>query len=127
MQLQDIAQVVRSKNAGPRRFTLDIIFRNDGDYQRAVQSKALTAARLASLYGVAAEAISVINCPLSRATNVVVPWPVHVCDAGDRNVYTARNNTHRCWRVRLVDMSASTRILGRFAKSGRSDSGWAIR
>jgi len=28
MQLQDFAQVVRSKNAGPRRFTLDIIFRS---------------------------------------------------------------------------------------------------
>ena len=33
---------------------------------------------------------------------------------------TARNNTHGCWRVRL-DMSASARILDRFAKSGRSD------
>ena len=28
MQLQDFAQVVRSKNAGPRRFTLDVIFRS---------------------------------------------------------------------------------------------------
>jgi hypothetical protein len=31
MQLQDFAQVVRSKNAGPRRFTLDVIFRSDAD------------------------------------------------------------------------------------------------
>ena len=93
MQLQDFIQVVCSKNAGPRRFTLDIIFRNNADYQRATQSKALTAARLVPLYGVAAEAISVINCPLSRATNVVVPWPVHVRDAGDRNVYGAQQHT----------------------------------
>src|SRR6266852_2740389 len=35
MQLQDLAQVVRSKNAGPRRITLDVIFRSDADYQRA--------------------------------------------------------------------------------------------
>jgi hypothetical protein len=42
MLLQDFAQVVRSKNAGPRRFTLDVIFRNDADYQRAAQSEALT-------------------------------------------------------------------------------------
>jgi hypothetical protein len=32
MQLQDFTRVERSKNAGPRRFTLDIIFRNDADY-----------------------------------------------------------------------------------------------
>jgi hypothetical protein len=37
MKLQDFAQVVRSKNVGPRRFTLDIIFRDDADYQRAVR------------------------------------------------------------------------------------------
>ena len=35
MQLQDLAQVVRSKNAGPRRITLDVIFRSDVEYQRA--------------------------------------------------------------------------------------------
>ena len=43
MQLQDLAQVVRSKNAGPRRITLDVIFRTDVEYQRAAQSGALTA------------------------------------------------------------------------------------
>ena len=42
MQLQDFIQVVCRKNAGPRRFTLDIILCNDADYQRASQSKALT-------------------------------------------------------------------------------------
>ena len=93
MQLQDIAQVVRSKNAGPRRFTLDIIFRNDGDYQRAVQSKALTATTLAPLYGVAAEAISVINYPLGRAIKIVVPRQIMSGDPGDRDVYGAQQHT----------------------------------
>jgi hypothetical protein len=93
MQLQDLAQVVRSKNAGPRRFTLDIIFRNDVDYQRAVQSEALTAARLAPLYGVAAEAISVISYPLGRAIKIVVPRQIMSGDPGDRDVYGAQQHT----------------------------------
>src|SRR6516162_4239818 len=93
MQLQDIAQVVRSKNAGPRRFTLDIIFRNDVDYQRAVQSKALTATTLAPLYGVAADAISVINYPLGRAIKIVVPRQIMSGDLGDRDVYGAQQHT----------------------------------
>jgi hypothetical protein len=66
MQLQDFAQVVRSKNAGPRRFTLDVIFRSDADYQRAAQSEALSAEKTAPLYGVAADAVTVINYPLGR-------------------------------------------------------------
>src|SRR5262245_56055356 len=57
MQLQDLAQVVRSKNAGPRRITLDVIFHSDADYQRVTQSKALIAEKIAPLYGVAVDAV----------------------------------------------------------------------
>jgi hypothetical protein len=73
MQLQDFAQVVRSKNAGPRRFTLDVIFRSDWDYQGATQSEALTAEKIAPLYGVPASAVQVINYPLGRAIKIVIP------------------------------------------------------
>ena len=38
MKLSDIAQVIRSKNAGPRRLTLDVMFASDADYQRVAQS-----------------------------------------------------------------------------------------
>jgi hypothetical protein len=97
MQLQDFAQVVRSKNAGPRRLTLDIIFSNDADYQRAAQSNALTAARLAPLYGVAAETISVIHYPLGRAIKIVVPRQIMSGDPGDRDVYGAQQHTPLLW------------------------------
>ena len=83
MQLQDFAQVVRSKNAGPRRFVLDIIFRSDAHYQRAAQSEALTAKRIAPLYGVA----------LGRAIKIVVPRQVMSGDPGDRDVYGAQQHT----------------------------------
>jgi Domain of unknown function (DUF4387) len=49
MQLSDIAQVIRSKNAGPRRLTLDLMFANDADYQRVVQSPALRPSTIAAL------------------------------------------------------------------------------
>jgi hypothetical protein len=91
MQLQDFTRVERSKNAGPRRFTLDIIFRNDADYQRAAQSQALTAARLAPLYGVAAEAISDISYPLGRTIKIAVPRMSG--DPGDQDVYSAQQHT----------------------------------
>ena len=93
MKLQDFAQVVRSKNAGPRRFTLDIIFRDDADYKRAVQSEALTPGKIAPLYGVAANAVAVINYPLGRAIKVVVPRKIMSGDPGDRDVYGAQQHT----------------------------------
>jgi hypothetical protein len=90
MKLQDFAQVVRSKNAGPRRFTLDVIFRSDADYQRAVQSEALTAAKLAPLYGVPTSDVKVINYPLGRAIKIDIPRRIMSGDPGDRDVYGAQ-------------------------------------
>ena len=93
MQLQDFAQVVRSKNAGPRRFTLDVIFRSDPDYQRAAQSEALTAEKIARLYGVPASDVRVINYPLGHATKIVIPRRIMSGDPGDRDVYGAQQHT----------------------------------
>jgi Domain of unknown function (DUF4387) len=93
MKLQDVAQVVRSKNAGPRRLTLDIIFRDDADYQRAVQSEALKPEKIAPLYDVAANTVTVINYPLGRAIKVVVPRKIMSGDPGDRDVYGAQQHT----------------------------------
>ena len=93
MQLQDLAQVVRSKNAGPRRITLDVIFRSDADYQRATQSEALIAEKIAPLYGVAVDAVTVINYPLGRAIKIVVARRIMSGDASDRDVYGAQQHT----------------------------------
>ena len=93
MQLQDLAHVVRSKNAGPRRITLDVIFHSDVDYQRAAQSGALTAEKVAPLYGVAVNWVTVINYPLGRAIKILVPRPIMSGDLGDRDVYGAQQHT----------------------------------
>ncbi len=92
MQLQDLAQVIRSKNAGPLRLTFDIMFRNDDDYRRAMQSPALTAARIGALYGVPDTSIEVIAYPLGRAVKIVLPRPLTAGDPGDRDVYGAQQH-----------------------------------
>jgi len=53
MKLEDIASVIRSKNAGPRALTLDVMFADDAVYARAAQSPALPCRRrlLAAIYG----------------------------------------------------------------------------
>src|SRR5262249_24864219 len=93
MQLQDLAQVVRSKNAGPRRITLDVIFHSDADYQRVTQSKALIAEKIAPLYGVAGAAVTVTNYRRGRSTKIVVPRKIMSVPRGDRYVYGAQQHT----------------------------------
>lgn len=92
MQLQDLAQVVRSKNAGPLRLTLDVMFRSDTDYQRALQSPALTAESIGKLYGVPISAVEIIPYPLGRAIKIVMPRRLTAGDPGDRDVYGAQQH-----------------------------------
>ncbi len=92
MQLQDIAQVIRSKNAGPRRLTLDVMFGSEADYQRVVQSPALSPARIAALYGIAEADVAVIPYPPGRAIKITLVRSLMAGDPGDRDVYGAQQH-----------------------------------
>jgi hypothetical protein len=92
MKLSDLAQVVRSKNAGPRRLTLDIIFATDSDYQRAAQSPALGPAAIGQLYHLPAEQVTVIPYPVGRAIKVVMARSIMAGDPGDSDVYGAQQH-----------------------------------
>ena len=63
------------------------------DYQRAAQSEALTAEKIAPLYAVPASAVQVINYPLGRAIKIVIPRRIMSGDPGDRDVYGAQQHT----------------------------------
>ena len=92
MKLADIAQVIRSKNAGPRRLTLDVMFANDADYRRVAQSPALTRENIATRYGVSTDAVTVIPYPVGRAIKIVLARPIMAGDPGDRDVYGAQQH-----------------------------------
>ncbi|MDE2583341.1 MAG: DUF4387 domain-containing protein [Rhodospirillales bacterium] len=92
MQLQHLAQVIRSKNAGPRRLTLDVMLASDADYQRVVQSPALSPARIAALYRVPEADVAVIPYPLGRAIKITLARPLMAGDPGDRDVYGAQQH-----------------------------------
>ncbi|HEX3403054.1 MAG TPA: DUF4387 domain-containing protein [Acetobacteraceae bacterium] len=92
MKLSDIAQVIRSKNAGPRRLTLDLMFATDADYQRVAQSPALSRDRIGTLYGVPPDDVTVIPYPVGRAIKIVLARPIMAGDPGDRDVYGAQQH-----------------------------------
>src|SRR5688572_25582057 len=59
VNIREVAQVVRSKNAGPFRLTLDILFRDRAVYEQVKRSGSITAATIAALY----------NLPVERVTD----------------------------------------------------------
>ena len=61
VNIREVAQVVRSKNAGPFRLTLDILFKERAVYEQVKSSGAITAETIAALY----------NLPGDRVTDFV--------------------------------------------------------
>lgn len=100
MYLQDIARVIRSKNAGPRCTTLDIMFNTDEDYQRVRDSGAITRELIARLYATPVEDVNIIEYPMSRALKIAFPRKVTAGDPGDRDVYGAQQHA-RLFKVQI--------------------------
>ena len=92
MKLSEIAQVIRSKNAGPRRLTLDVMFASDADYQRVAQSPAMGAEAIGRLYRVPPEKVTIVPYPAGRAIKIVLARAVMAGDPGDVDVYGAQQH-----------------------------------
>ena len=92
MQLQDIAAVIRSKNAGPRRLTLDVMFATDDDYRRVAQSPALTPRASPHCIASPEHDVTIIPYPLGRAIKITLARTLMAGDPGDRDVYGAQQH-----------------------------------
>jgi len=95
-RLQDLATVLRSKNAGPFQITIDLIFDEEASYRRVLDSGALTSTRIAGLYGVEAQHVAVIPFDRVRAIKVTLPRRSGARGSGsafDRDVYGAQQHS----------------------------------
>jgi Domain of unknown function (DUF4387) len=93
--LGELAQVLRSKNAGPFLVTIDIMFDTDASYQRVIDSGALTPTAIAPRYGLPAGDVRVVGYARAKAIKVTLPrlWGARGAgSAGDRDVYGAQQH-----------------------------------
>ena len=90
--LRELAQVVRSKNAGPTLLTLDLFFRDAAAYERAASSPALRLDAVAALYGVPAEAAQRHLLPQLRAIKFSLPRSICAGTPGDGDLYGAQQH-----------------------------------
>ena len=91
-RLVDLAQVLRSKNAGALLCTLDMMFEDEATYRRVRDSGAITPQRIASLYGVSDNEVAVIPYDVAYAIKITIPRLVPSGDPGDTDVYGAQQH-----------------------------------
>jgi len=87
-----LARVIRSKNAGPTRLTIDLMFDDAETCARAAAAPGLAVAAVAARYGVASASVRVIRYPPAHAIKIVIDRPTLAGAPGDRDVYGAQQH-----------------------------------
>ncbi|MEV5407771.1 DUF4387 domain-containing protein [Thermopolyspora sp. NPDC052614] len=72
-KVRDVCRHVRSKVAGPFWVTIDLMFDGRENYDRYVQSPALSAEAIAAIYGIEPETISFYPVPQMKVLKISYP------------------------------------------------------
>jgi hypothetical protein len=93
VRVRDVAAVVRSKNAGPFRLTVDILFKDETTYRQVKASRMITPELIARLYGLRPEQITnFVEFDPGLAIKATFPRPVSSGAFGDTDVYGAQQH-----------------------------------
>jgi hypothetical protein len=107
INIRRIAGVIRSKNAGPFRLTLDILFKEHAVYERVKRSGAITPATIAGLYGLPPERVTdFVWFDPGKALKITLARPVGSGGIGDGDVYGAQQHAP------LLGLELPSEILG---------------
>ncbi|MFB4179273.1 DUF4387 domain-containing protein [Escherichia fergusonii] len=88
-----LAQVIRSKNAGPYELVLDILFKSKEDYLRIKNSQQLSGEVIARLYQVKPDFIHrIIWFDPANAVKIIMPRDIVSGNVGDNDVYGAQQH-----------------------------------
>jgi hypothetical protein len=93
MKLKDIAQVIRSKNAGPYELTLDVLLKDQEMFQRIREAGIINKAVIAKLYRIPEEdVLSIVYLPNAKAIKATIVRPLPSGALGERDVYGAQQH-----------------------------------
>ena len=72
-KLINLAAILRSKNAGPLYYTFDVMFDNEEVYRKVMASGCITKEKIASLYEVLPEEVSIIPYEQVFSFKITIP------------------------------------------------------
>jgi len=88
----DLADLVRSKNAGPFWQTIDVFFADDETYRAVADSASLTTEAIARLYRVDADTVFIYRLPDIRVVKVSFPRPTVQGGRADRDMHAGQQH-----------------------------------
>ena len=88
----DVAELVRSKNAGPFWQTLDVFLPDDETYRLVADSPAIDERVIADLYGVPADDVAIYRLPTIRVVKVSFPRPTTQGGVEDRDMHAGQQH-----------------------------------
>ena len=91
-KIRDIAQVCKSKNAGPFELTIDVVFDDPARFRQVKETGVLGPALFARLYGVNEADVLFTVYDAALAFKATLPRLVPAGDIGDTDVYGAQQH-----------------------------------
>jgi len=91
--LKDIANVIRSKNAGPFELTLDILLKEQEMFEKMRAADIINKQTIARLYQIPEEdVLSIVYFPNAKAIKATIVRPMPSGALGERDVYGAQQH-----------------------------------
>jgi hypothetical protein len=90
--VRDVAELVRSKNAGPFWQTLDVFLPDDDAYRLVAESPNLSEDVIARLYGVAVDDVRIFRLPPIRVVKISFPRPTAQGGVEDRDMHAGQQH-----------------------------------
>ena len=91
-KLSDVADILRSKNAGPYTLTIDFLFSDKTVYDKVKAADALDSAEIAKMYKVAPESVKVYYYDMAHGIKVTIPRRIPSGCGRDSDVYGAQQH-----------------------------------
>jgi hypothetical protein len=91
-KISEIAQVCKSKNAGPFEVTIDVVFSDKAMFEKVKKSNDLNAELMARLYHVDPADVLFTVYDAGNAFKATLPRLVPAGDIGDTDVYGAQQH-----------------------------------
>lgn len=90
IELRDALASIRSKNAGPFAFTIDLFFKQSADWKAVVDQAVLTAETVGELYSIDAARIRVHNFEPALAIKVAIEREIPAGSPRDRDIFSGQ-------------------------------------
>ena len=91
--LKDIANVIRSKNAGPFELTLDVLLKDEEMFEKLRKADIINKKMIAGLYQIPeSDVISIVYFPNAKAIKAAIVRPLPSGALRERDVYGAQQH-----------------------------------